>query len=125
MSDALVVLVAAYAAVTAAVLVAVAFGAPLRTAGRTGLVLLECLLVTQAGLDLLGLVRGHRPQEPGTHAGYLVASVILLPLLVMTFPRANDSEGRPERQRLCAEALAAVAMAVVSVRLHTTWAAGA
>ena len=133
MSGPLGLLVLAYAALTALALALVAAGAPLLPAARAGVVVLELLLVVQAVLDVVSLARGHRPVDPGTHAGYLVASVVLLPVLVARRPRstpagpvpgsADAGDRPPGRVTQLADAVAVAATAVVSVRLRVTWAA--
>ena len=75
----------------------------------------QLLLVVQALADAATLLRGHRPQDPATHLGYLAVSVVLLPLLG-ALPRRRP--GRADH--LVATVAAGVAL-VVSVRLHTTW----
>ena len=69
-----------------------------------GLVLLELTLLVRAGLELAGLVAagagpggafGRGYAEPSVHAGYLLASVVLLPLVLTV--------STPARSRIMAE----------------------
>ncbi|MFC0038862.1 hypothetical protein [Actinomadura rayongensis] len=85
-------------------------GRPRPGALPAGLVVLEGALLVQAGVDLAG----PRAAEPGVHLGYLVTSVVLLPVAGTAFAR--------DRGRWACAALAAVcvAVAVVTVRLHAT-----
>jgi hypothetical protein len=62
-----------------------------------GLVLLELTLLVRAGIELTRLVSasggphgefGRGYAEPGVHAGYLIASIVVLPL-VLTLTRTN------------------------------------
>jgi hypothetical protein len=59
-----------------------------------GLVLLELTLLVRAGLELSRLMAasggfGRGYAEPGVHAGYLLASIVVLPL-VLTVTRATE-----------------------------------
>ncbi|WP_445188344.1 hypothetical protein ACTXG6_14640 [Pseudonocardia sp. Cha107L01] len=59
-----------------------------------GLVLLELTLLVRAGLELARLMAasggfGRGYAEPGVHAGYLLASIVVLPL-VLTVTRATE-----------------------------------
>jgi hypothetical protein len=59
-----------------------------------GLVLLELTLLARAGLELARLMTagggfGRGYAEPGVHAGYLLASIVVLPL-VLTVTRATE-----------------------------------
>ena len=47
-----------------------------------GLGVLEVALLTQAGLAIAGIAGGHRPTEFVTFIGYLVTSVLFVPLCV-------------------------------------------
>lgn len=118
MSPHLAVTIALYAAFLAAW----AIGAALlgRPRGRThgvALVALELAAVVQVTLDVAGLLAGHRPPQPATHLGYLVASLVVLPI-------ALSSAGPAEDDGPWGSAIAAVgccAMAVVALRLRVTW----
>jgi hypothetical protein len=87
------------------------------TAVRAGVVIGELLLVVQALLAVISYARGHRPGEPATNLGYLVVSVILLPLLA---GRALG-EAEPTRTEHVVVGLACGVAIVVVLRLHATW----
>ncbi len=97
---------------------AVVAGALGRGAGRrlvACLVLLEIVLVAQALAAALGLAGGHEPADPATYAGYLAASVLLLPAA-----GGYAFAGRTRWDSFVL-ALACLAVAVVTLRLHETW----
>jgi hypothetical protein len=71
---------------------------------------LELGLLAQAGLDVAGLVAGHRPESLPTHVAYLVTSVVLLPAAV-AWARGTG----------LVVAVGLVSVAVVVVRQITTW----
>lgn len=79
------------------------------------LVALEIGLVVQAGLDVVGLVRGHRLAEPSTHLAYLTMSVVVVPVVAV---QTNGDDGRWSATLLGVVLLVA---AVLVVRLATTW----
>ncbi|HEX3791769.1 MAG TPA: hypothetical protein VHW44_28165 [Pseudonocardiaceae bacterium] len=85
---------------------------------RPMLVLIELALLGQAVADLVGQVRGHRPGEPVTHLAYLVASLAVLPAAA---GQTADDDGRWAAALL---AVALVGVAVIVVRMETTWRAG-
>lgn len=79
------------------------------------LVTIEVALVVQAVADLLGQAGGHRLAETGTHAAYLVTSLVVL-------PAAGTQTARDDgRWSAVLVAAALVALAVVVVRMQTTW----
>jgi hypothetical protein len=78
------------------------------------LVTIELALVAQAIADVLGQAGGHRLAETTTHAAYLGASLIVLPA---TGTQARD-DGRWSAVLVAAGLLA---LAVIVVRMQTTW----
>lgn len=114
----------------------------LRTARRVrlgggylgSLLMLEVMLLLRAGLELAGLVRaggfGRGYAEPVVHAGYLVASVAVLPLVlaVTRLPPAPghggpDTDAGRARESAWDGAVAVVgclAVAVVTIRMNST-----
>jgi hypothetical protein len=115
-SSAFLQIVVLYLALVAALAGAAAAGLRCGVAVRAGVVVGEILLVGQALVDVVSFLRGHRPSEPATHVGYLVVSVVLLPLLA---GQALASE--PSRSDFIVVALACGVAVVVSLRLHATW----
>ena len=89
----------------------------MRAAVRAGVVMVRVLLIAQAVIDVASYLRGHRSGEPATHLGYLVVSVVLLPLLA---GRALG-EGEVSRSDYVVVALACAVTVVVVLRLHATW----
>jgi len=79
------------------------------------LLAIEVMLVVLAILDVAGLAGGHRPAEPATHLAYLGASLVVLPAA------ASQAAGDDGFWAGLLVAVAAVALAVVIVRLQTTW----
>ena len=98
---------------------------PSGTALIGGLVLLELILWVQAGADVLSLLAGHSPADPATHVGYLVASVLLLPVLVTVTRTADGAEPDLARSRQAWTSVvltvACLAVAVVMTRMWSTW----
>lgn len=78
------------------------------------LVMVEVVLLVQAVADVLGQAGGHRPAETATHAAYLGASLVVLPA---AGPQARD-DGRWSAVLIAA---ALLALAVIVVRMQTTW----
>lgn len=76
--------------------------------------MLEVLLVIRALAGLGGLLGDNEPAEYSTHLGYLVASVCVLPL---TLKSVGEDRGP---WSLGVLTVAAVAVAVISVRMMTT-----
>ena len=79
------------------------------------LVMIEVVLVVQAIADLLGQFGGHKLAETATHAAYLGASLVVLPA-VGTQSARDDGQWSAV---LVAAALGA--LAVIVVRMQTTW----
>lgn len=117
MSPATLQVVVIYLAVVAVLAGAAAAGVRCGVAVGAGVVVGEILLVVQALLDVISYLRGHRPAETATHLGYLVVSVVLLPLL------AGRALGEAEvsRSDYVVVALACAVTVVVVLRLHATW----
>jgi hypothetical protein len=84
----------------------------LRTAG---LGVLQVALTADALGGAIAMLAGRRPPEPFTHAGYLVASVLVLPLVLGT---PTDEHGRWDS---LIAALACLAVLVVALRLQAAW----
>ena len=90
---------------------------------RAGAVAAEAVVVLFVVADLgLMLRSGERPESMLTHAGYALASVGLLPLLLWRpAPQAEGGlEAEPEPVSLWVVAVALVAVAVCAVRLVQT-----
>jgi hypothetical protein len=85
----LVLTTAGYAALLAAwAMLRAATGRDLHPPLLVGAALLELVLVVQAAAEAVRLLGGAQAAEPATHLGYLVASVVVLPLAVTnTSPR--------------------------------------
>jgi hypothetical protein len=116
-SPATLQVVVLYLALVTVLAGAAAAGVRCGIAVRAGVVIGELLLVVQALLAMISYGRGHRPGEPATNLGYLVVSVVLLPLLA---GRAlGDAE--PSRSEYVVVALACAVAVVVVLRLHATW----
>jgi hypothetical protein len=78
-------------------------------------IVVEAALLIQAVLDIAGLLGGHHPAEQATHLAYLVTSLAVLPVAGSQVIRDN---GRWAGILL---AVALLALAVIVVRLQTTW----
>jgi hypothetical protein len=98
---------------------------PLQPGHVVGVLVLEAALVLHGTGSAVSLLAGHRAAEPGTHAGYLVASVALLPLRLGAPADVRrgrvgvGGSGAPWRAAL--GALGCVAVAVVLSRMWVTW----
>ena len=79
------------------------------------LVILQVALMVQAMLDVVAWVRGHRPGEPATHAAYVVASLVVLPLAAV---ETKFDDGGWSAGLLI---VAFVVLAVLVLRMQTTW----
>jgi hypothetical protein len=93
----LTVLVVVALVVVAALAAATALGAPLERASALGARVAEALLVLAAVVDVARIAGGRTPSEPVVHAGYLLASVLLIPILVRPLgpdPSDDDVRGR-------------------------------
>jgi hypothetical protein len=75
---------------------------------------LEVVLIVQAAIEAVRLLGGGRAAEPATHLGYLMASVVVLPLAV-----TNTSRSRT-RWDAAIVGVAALATAIVTLRLRVT-----
>jgi hypothetical protein len=116
-SPATLQVVVAYLALVGALAGAAAAGVRCGPAVRAGVVIGELLLIVQALLAVVSYARGYRPGEPATNLGYLVVSVVLLPLLA---GRALD-DAEPSRSEYVVAGLACGVTIVVVLRLHATW----
>jgi hypothetical protein len=94
---ALTVLVVLALVVEAGLALATAAGSPLDRASRIGALVAEGLLVLSAVLDVARIAAGHRPDELVVHLGYVLVSVLLLPILVR--PVAEGAEGASDDDR--------------------------
>jgi hypothetical protein len=81
---------------------------------NAALAMLQVGLIVQALLDIVDIARGHHGRGIGVHLGYLVTSVVLIPLAAGGL--------RPDRGRWGSVSLAAgcLVLAVVCVRLDQT-----
>ena len=104
--------------VEAGLALATAAGRPLDRTSRTGLFVTEALLVVAALVDVARIVGGHRPDEPVVHVGYVLASVLLLPILVRPVP--DDASDDDRRGRQLVLSIACLAVLVVVWRLRVT-----
>jgi hypothetical protein len=114
-------LVVLYLALVGVLALLAALGAPCGAALRTGVVVAEVLLVAQAALDLAGQARGHRPGDVATHSGYLLVSVLVIPLLLVRTGWAGGGGTGVARSDHLVVLVACTAAIVVAVRLHATW----
>ena len=114
--------VVAGVALLAGVLAAAATRVPsLERAARAAAVAVEALVVVFVVADLGLLLReGERPDDLVTHAGYAVAAVGLIPLLVFRRPPHDDPEAEVEPASLWVVVIALAAVAVCVVRLAQT-----
>jgi hypothetical protein len=117
------ILLAAACLAGATVLALAAAAAPrLLGAARVGVVGAQTALALHAAVDVLEQAGGHRPPEPFTHGGYLVVSVLLLPLLVGRGSSLTlDLGPAPSRSDLLVVALGSLVSIVVLARLNATW----
>ena len=72
-------------------------------------------LCLQAVLGAIELIRGHHPPDEPTAIGYLAASAVIVPAIV------PGAVAERSRWGVVILALAAVAVAVVSLRLVSVW----
>lgn len=79
------------------------------------LLAVEAMLVALVVLQLAGLAGGHRPAEPATHLAYLGTSPLVLPVA------AGQAGGDDGVWAGLLVAAAAFVLAVLVVRLQTTW----
>ncbi len=102
-------MLAAWAAVTAV------RGAGIGRTLTAWALVLEAGLLLQAAVAVVALVSGRGPAQAATPAGYLAASVLVLPVAVVHGRRGGT---RWDALVVC---VAGIAVAAVVVRLHTTW----
>ena len=110
------------AAILALTLALAAAGAVLAALNRRpgkpllqGLLVLQLLLLGQAGVAVARLLRGERPVEQGAFIGYLVVSVLLVPGgLVWSFEEKS-------RYGTLILGAACLVVAVLQVRLLSLW----
>ena len=113
MITALTLAVVAALVVEAGLALATAIGRPLDRASWIGFLVAEALLVVAAVLDVARIAGGQRSDEPVVHLGYVVASVLLLPILVRPVSDdAADDDDRRGRQLVLAVACLAVLVVV-------------
>jgi len=101
-----------YLGLVALVALAAAANAPVQAAARSGNVVGRVCVAVVVAVDLVSLLRGHRPVDLATHLGYAAAAVALP--FILTWPGARTS--------YLLIALSAAVTAVVLVRLGQTWA---
>jgi hypothetical protein len=114
----LTVLVVLALVLEAGLALATAAGAPLDRPSRAGALVAEGLLVLAAVLDVARIAGGHRPDELLVHLGYVLVSVVLLPILVR--PVADDASDDDRRGRQLVLSLACLAVLVVVWRQRVT-----
>lgn len=78
------------------------------------LLLVQVAVLGQAVLDVIGLLAGRRPAETVTHLAYLATSLAVL-------PAATAAARDDDRWSGVLTGVALVVLAVVVVRLTTTW----
>jgi hypothetical protein len=81
---------------------------------------LEAGLLVQLLGAIVGLVKGHTPDEMFTFLAYAITSVALLPILVTTLASDDQEWGGP-RWPNTLTAVACIAAAVVVLRMQATW----
>jgi hypothetical protein len=111
-TSALTVLVVLALVVETGLALATALGSPVDRASRIGALVAEALLVVSAALDLGRIAAGHRPDELLVHLGYVLVSVLLLPILVRPMPDDASDDDRRGRQLVLAVACLAVLVVV-------------
>ena len=81
--------------------------------------ILEVLMAVRVVAGVGTMLRGQRPEDMSSHVGYLAAAVAVLPIAMQSVAedRGPWSSG--------VIAVAALAVAVIGVRLQMTWGAGA
>jgi hypothetical protein len=122
LSAALTLAVVAALVVEAGLALATAIGRPLDRASWIGFLVAEALLVVAAVLDVARIAGGQRSDEPVVHLGYVVASVLLLPILVrpVADDAADDAADDDRRGRQLVLAVACLAVLVVVWRQRVT-----
>lgn len=89
-------------------------GRPRSTLVAPAAIVLQTALVLQAVVDLLAVARGYNGAELSTHIGYLVTSLVVLPVTVASI-RLDAG-----RWASAAFAIGCLVVAIVSIRLHQT-----
>lgn len=118
MNDALATTAVAYALGLAAWAgVTAARGGGIAREQAAAALVLEVALAGQAAAAAVAWTLGSGPGEPGAAAGYLIASVAILPLTVR-YGRGGDGS----RWDALVLLVGAVAVAAVVLRLRATWA---
>lgn len=98
---------------------------PRLAAYRPLLQLLQAVLVGQALVAGLLVLRGHRPDELITFGAYAVTSLVVVPILLTLLASPDEEYGGPVWPNVLV-AIAGVAVAVIVLRMGATWpAAGA
>jgi hypothetical protein len=115
---ALTVLVVASLLVVAGLSFATALGRPLLRASTLAAWTAEALLVVAAVVDLARVAGGRRPSELAVHLGYVVVSVVLIPMLVRPLEEGAGDDDVRGRQLVLS--LASVAVIVVALRQRAT-----
>ncbi len=78
------------------------------------LIVIQIATLVQAVFDATELAAGPLPAETATHVGYLIVSVVVLPITAGSVRLGEDRWGT------AALAIGCVLVAVVSIRLHQT-----
>ena len=84
-----------------------------------GVWILELLMAVRVVAGVGSMLNGQRPEAMSSHVGYLAAAVAVLPIAMQS---VADDRGPWSNGVI---AVAALAVAVVGVRLQLTWGAGA
>lgn len=87
---------------------------------RVLLRLLEGILVLQAAIAGLLVLRGHRPDELLTFAAYAVTSLVVVPALLALLASSDEEYGGPVWPNVLV-AVAGAAVAVIVLRMGATW----
>jgi hypothetical protein len=109
--SALTTVAVAYLGLVAVLAVMAALGAPLEPAARTGDLVGRVLVGLVVTVDVVSVVRGHRPSDPAVHYAY-AGCAVAIPFLM---------SGRRPDPSLWVVALIAVANLVVVLRLAATY----
>jgi hypothetical protein len=81
---------------------------------------LEAVLVVQAAVAGLLLLRGHRPEELITFVAYAVTSLVVVPVLLALLSSPDEEYGGPVWPNVLV-AVAGAAVAVIVLRMGATW----
>jgi len=84
-----------------------------------GVWILELLMAVRVVAGVGSMLNGQRPKAMSSHVGYLAAAVAVLPIAMQS---VADDRGPWSNGAI---AVAALAVAVVGVRLQLTWGTGA